>query len=64
MNHWLPPVLGALLLLIGAVWILQGANVIGGSNMSGSRLWLVIGILAVIAGVALLARAARSRTSS
>lgn len=45
---------GAVLLIIGAVWILQGANVLTGSAMSGRSQWLVVGILVVIAGAVLL----------
>jgi hypothetical protein len=61
MTRWLPPVLGVLLLLIGAVWTLQGANLLGGSFMSGSRMWLVIGLVVLIAGGALLSRSLRGR---
>jgi hypothetical protein len=61
MTRWLPPVLGALLVIIGAVWTLQGANLLGGSFMSGSRMWLVIGLVVLIAGVALLSRSLRAR---
>jgi hypothetical protein len=46
--------LGALLLLVGIVWALQGLNVIGGSFMTGQTHWLVIGIVCVVAGGALL----------
>ncbi len=60
MTRWLLPALGVVLLLVGAVWTLQGANVIGGSFMTGSRLWLVIGLLAVVAGIGLLARTVRA----
>jgi uncharacterized membrane protein HdeD (DUF308 family) len=55
------PVLGVVLVVIGALWTLQGANVVGGSFMSGSRLWLVIGLVALAAGVALVVRAVRAR---
>ena len=61
MARYVVPVLGVLLLAIGALWTLQGANVVGGSFMSGSRLWLVIGMVALAAGVALLVRAVRAR---
>jgi hypothetical protein len=61
MTRLLPPVLGAILLLIGAVWTLQGANLLGGSFMTGSRLWLVIGLLAAVAGSTLLVRSLRGR---
>ena len=47
-------VLGAFGLLVGAVWIGQGAGWIAGSFMTGQRLWLVIGIIVAIIGIALL----------
>ncbi len=54
-------VLGALLVLIGAVWFLQGINVLPGSFMTGQTRWAVYGGIAVIAGVGLL-WTARQRT--
>lgn len=50
---------GGLLLLVGVVWTLQGANLLGGSFMSGSTLWLVIGLVCLVAGAGLLVVAAR-----
>lgn len=41
-------------LLVGLVWILQGANVIGGSFMSGQSRWLYIGITVVIVALGAL----------
>jgi hypothetical protein len=41
----------ALAVVVGAVWILQGANVLGGSFMSGQSEWLYIGVALVIAGI-------------
>lgn len=61
MTKILFPVVGVVLVLVGLVWTLQGANVIGGSFMTGSRLWLVIGVVCVIAGVGLLGRAISAR---
>ena len=61
MTRYMLPVLGVLLVLIGGVWTLQGANLLGGSFMSGSRLWLVIGLVALAAGAWLLVRAMRAR---
>jgi hypothetical protein len=49
-------VAGLLLVLIGGVWTLQGFGVIGGSFMTGSTTWLVIGMVLVVAGVVLLTR--------
>jgi hypothetical protein len=45
---------GILLLLIGLVWVLQGADVMKGSQlMSGKPMWLVIGIIVALAGLVL-----------
>jgi hypothetical protein len=52
-------VVGILLTLIGAVWILQGAGVIGGSFMTGSSTWSVIGAICVLAGIPLVVRGSR-----
>jgi hypothetical protein len=59
MTRWMAPVAGVLLILLGGLWTLQGIGVVGGSFMTGSRLWLVIGLLLVVAGVALLLRRGR-----
>jgi hypothetical protein len=61
MARYVLPVLGVLLVVIGAVWTLQGANLLGGSAMSGSRMWLVIGLVALVVGATLLVRAVRVR---
>jgi hypothetical protein len=63
MTRILGPLLGALLVLIGAVWTGQGAGVLPGSVMTGSRFWLVVGIVCVVAGAALLWRALRGRAA-
>ena len=49
-------VVGVVVALVGAVFTLQGAGVLGGSFMSGSGTWLVIGIVMVVAGLVLYAR--------
>jgi len=46
-------VLGLLGMIAGAVWILQGSGVLPGSFMTGQRMWLVIGIVVAIVGLAL-----------
>ncbi|GAA3235831.1 hypothetical protein GCM10017691_33530 [Pseudonocardia petroleophila] len=63
MTRAVPTVLGVLLLLIGAVWTLQGANVLPGSFMTGSRFWLVVGLVCLVAGAVLLYRVVRQRAS-
>jgi hypothetical protein len=44
-------VLAAVIALVGIVWLGQGVGLIGGSFMTGSPLWAVIG--AVLAALAL-----------
>jgi len=46
-------VIGGIAILAGAVWILQGSGVLPGSFMTGQRMWLMIGIVVGIVGVAL-----------
>lgn len=54
--------IGLVCILLGGVWTLQGIGVIGGSFMTGSGTWLVIGLVVALAGVMLIAEGARRRT--
>ena len=54
-------VAGALLVLMGGVWILQGIGVLPGSFMTGQRRWAVYGAIAAGVGFGLLAVARRGR---
>ena len=47
-------ILGALLVLMGGVWILQGINVLPGSFMTGQTKWAVYGALSAVAGIVLI----------
>ena len=47
-------VVGVLLILLGALWGLQGLGVVGGSAMSGTTLWAVVGPIVAVVGVVLL----------
>ncbi|HEX4298820.1 MAG TPA: hypothetical protein VHZ56_12430 [Devosia sp.] len=47
-------IVGIILVLLGAVWIGQGSNLIGGSVMSGQSQWLWIGIVVLIVGIVAL----------
>jgi bacteriorhodopsin len=58
------PVLGVVLALVGALWTLQGAGVLPGSVMSGSKFWLVVGLVLLVAGIWLLVRSLRRRPST
>ena len=53
-------VLGAVLVLLGLVWILQGLDVLGGSGMSGHAVWAVIGLIVGGVGVLLVLRTLRA----
>jgi hypothetical protein len=52
---------GAVLVLFGAIWFLQGINVLPGSFMTGQIRWAVYGGIAVAAGISLLIAAKRRR---
>jgi hypothetical protein len=47
-------IIGALAVLVGGVWIGQGAGFIKGSFMTGSPTWLAIGLLSLVVGVLLI----------
>ena len=47
-------IIGIILVLVGAVWSLQGANVFAGSVMSGHSQWLYVGIVLIVIGVVVL----------
>jgi hypothetical protein len=54
-------IVGVVALLVGGVWALQGSDVLGGSAMSGSTTWLVIGVVLVVAGLAMIGLGVRGR---
>ncbi|MEV6621662.1 hypothetical protein AB0M83_05430 [Amycolatopsis sp. NPDC051106] len=55
MRRWITFAVGVVLVLVGAVWVLQGIGVITGSFMTGQKLWFLIGLVAFLAGVVLVA---------
>jgi hypothetical protein len=56
-------IIGGLAILVGGVWIGQGAGLIKGSFMTGSQTWLAIGLLCVVVGQLLIFLALRRRPS-
>ena len=58
-------IVGVLLLLMGTIWFLQGANVLtaGSSPMIGDSHWEYYGGLAALIGLALVVVAGRLKTS-
>ena len=53
MRKTLPITLGVLMVVIGAIWTLQGLGYVKGSPMTGVGLWAVLGPLLAGFGVAL-----------
>jgi hypothetical protein len=54
-------VLAAVLALVGIIWLGQGLGFIGGSFMTGSLFWAVVGAV-LLAGAVLLVLLERRRT--
>jgi hypothetical protein len=54
-------IVSAILVLFGAIWFLQGINVLPGSFLTGQIRWAVYGGIAVAVGIALLLAAKRRR---
>jgi hypothetical protein len=56
--------IGIVLVLVGALWTLQGLGLVGGSAMSGVTLWAVVGPVVLVAGVLLALTRGRRRQGS
>ena len=61
MRHAALIVLGALLVLIGVVFTLQGLGYLGGSAMTGVTLWAIVGPIVALIGLALVVTSLRKR---
>jgi hypothetical protein len=57
-------IIGALLVVLGTIWFLQGINVLPGSFMTGQIRWAVYGGIAIAAGVSVLLAANRRRNGT
>ncbi|MDX6232324.1 MAG: hypothetical protein QOH68_1308 [Nocardioidaceae bacterium] len=53
-------VVGAVLALLGPLWILQGLGILGSSGMSGHGIWAVVGVIIGALGVFLVVRTLRT----
>ena len=47
-------IFGALLAILGSIWVLQGLNVLPGSFMTGDIKWAIYGGVAVMVGMGLV----------
>ena len=63
---WLPMTLGVLALAVGALWTLQGLDILTDSRRSGKQTWAIIGpivaligLILIIAGVVVRSRSKR-----
>lgn len=54
-------IIAVLLVLTGAVWILQGVNILPGSFMTGQIRWAIYGAITAVVGIALFLIASRAR---
>jgi len=62
LRGWTLMVFGLLAVVLGGLWTLQGLDLIGGSMMSGVRLWSLIGPAVALVGLALIVLGVRRRT--
>ncbi len=56
-------IVGVLFSLMGAIWFLQGINVLPGSFMTGQIQWAIYGGLALVVGIGLIVFANRRRST-
>ena len=62
--RWFWMIVGVLALAFGVLWTLQGLNIVQGSAMSGQGLFVIIGPIVALIGVALLFIGLRQRPSA
>ncbi|WP_157002534.1 hypothetical protein [Agromyces laixinhei] len=56
--------IGSLVVIMGVVFTLQGVGLIGGSAMTGSTLWAILGPIIALLGIALIVVGLRGRTNN
>ncbi|MDQ2881671.1 MAG: hypothetical protein M3Y48_10690 [Actinomycetota bacterium] len=61
MRRWGAITVGTACVLLGGLFFLQGIGVVGGSTMTGERLWVFIGLVMLLAGLAVLITGVRGR---
>lgn len=59
--RWSNLIAGLIVLALGTLWALQGANLVGGSFMTGQALWIWIGIPVAVIGLFLIYRGLTGR---
>jgi hypothetical protein len=61
---WLPAAGGLLAVVLGALWTLQGLNLVGGSPMSGVTIWAIVGPIVAVIGLVLIVIGVRARNAA
>lgn len=62
--RWGRFLIGAVATIIGVVWTLQGLDLLGGSPMSGNKLWVVVGPIVALVGLVLLGTSRKRPSAS
>lgn len=57
----IPNIVGALFVVIGIFWILQGINIVKTGAMAGQSQWAIIGVVVGIVGIGVLVFGNRRR---
>ena len=58
---WILTIVGVLLILIGAIWILQGFNILQVGFMAGQMQYALLGAILAVVGIGLLVFSRRQR---
>jgi len=58
---WLSMALGVLAIVIGAVWTLQGLDILTDSKMSDHKIWALVGPIVAVGGLILIIAGLRLR---
>jgi hypothetical protein len=62
--RWIFVAVGVLMLLLGALWTLQGVGILAGSVMTGQSFWAMMGVLLLIGGAVLCFFGLRRKSST
>jgi hypothetical protein len=62
--RWVWIIVGVLALASGVLWTLQGLNIVRGSAMSGQGVFVIVGPIVALIGLALLFIGLRQRPSA
>ncbi|WP_433295128.1 hypothetical protein ACQP2F_34965 [Actinoplanes sp. CA-030573] len=64
LKGWLPMTIGLLAIVLGALWTLQGLDILSDSKMSGKEPWAIIGGGVAVFGLILVVIGERVRSRS